>query len=285
MSPYVAEFIGTMLLILFGNGVVANVLLKRTKGNDAGWIVISAGWGVAVYIGAFCSNEYSGAQLNPAVTVATMLNGDLGYLMGAGYMLAQFLGAMAGALLVYLFYKEHFTVTQDPDAKLGCFSTAPNIRKSGQAFFCEMVGTFALILPIFLIASPTLVHKSKVAETVASGADVAGADVAGADVAGADVAGADDESGLPESTLGLGSLGLLPVGLLVFGIGMSLGGTTGYAINPARDLGPRIIHALLPIKGKRDSDWSYAWVPVAGPIAGAILATGVYKLLSLTVAS
>jgi glycerol uptake facilitator protein len=275
MSPYVAEFVGTMLLILFGNGVVANVLLKRTNGNDAGWIVISAGWGVAVYIGAFCSFEYSTAQLNPAVTVANMINGDMKSMVGAGYMLAQFLGAMLGALLVYLFYREHFTITQDPDAKLACFSTAPSIRKSGQAFFCEMVGTFALILPIFLISSPTLVHKSKVAEPVTTGSVVEVSDVAGT----------DNESGLPESTLGLGSLGLLPVGLLVFGIGMSLGGTTGYAINPARDLGPRIIHALLPIKGKRDSDWSYAWVPVAGPIAGAILATGVYKLLSLTVAS
>ena len=280
MSPYVAEFVGTMLLILFGNGVVANVLLKRTNGNDAGWIVISAGWGVAVYIGAFCSNEYSGAQLNPAVTVATMLNGDLDYLMGAGYILAQFLGAMAGALLVFLFYREHFTVTQDPDAKLACFSTAPNIRKSGQAFFCEMVGTFALILPIFLITSPTLVHKTKspVVETVSSDS--------AASVSDAERSGNESslpESTLPESTLGLGSLGLLPVGLLVFGIGMSLGGTTGYAINPARDLGPRLIHAFLPIKGKRDSDWSYAWVPVAGPIAGAILATGVFKLLSMTV--
>ena len=126
MSPYVAEFIGTMLLILFGNGVVANVLLKRTNGNDAGWIVISAGWGVAVYVGAFCSNAYSGAQLNPAVTVATMLNGDLSYQEGAVYILAQFLGAMFGALLVFLFYREHFEVTQDPDAKLACFSTAPS---------------------------------------------------------------------------------------------------------------------------------------------------------------
>ena len=248
MSPCVAEFVGTMLLILFGNGVVANVLLKRTKGNDAGWIVISAGWGVAVYIGAFCSNEYSGAQLNPAVTVATMLNGDLGYLMGAGYMLAQFLGAMTGALLVYLFYREHFTVTQDPDAKLACFSTAPNIRKSGQAFFCEMIGTFALILPIFLIASPTLVHetKSPVAETVSSDSAASVSDAERTDNESS-----RPESTLPESTLGLGSLGLLPVGLLVFGIGMSLGGTTGYAINPARDLGPRLIHAFLPIKGKR----------------------------------
>ncbi|MGI9445165.1 MAG: MIP/aquaporin family protein [Rubripirellula sp.] len=250
MSPYVAEFIGTMLLILFGNGVVANVLLKRTKGNDAGWIVISAGWGVAVYVGAFCSHAYSGAQLNPAVTVATMLNGDLSYQEGAVYILAQFLGAMLGALLVFLFYREHFEVTQDSDAKLACFSTAPNIRKLGSAFFCEMIGTFALILPIFLIATPSLIQGDAPADS--------------------------------DPTLGLGSLGLLPVGLLVFGIGMSLGGTTGYAINPARDLGPRLVHALLPIRGKRDSDWSYAWVPVAGPIAGAVLATVVFWLVSLS---
>lgn len=285
MSPYVAEFIGTMLLILFGNGVVANVLLKRTNGNDAGWIVISAGWGVAVYVGAFCSNEYSGAQLNPAVSVATMLNGDLGYLTGAGYMLAQFLGAMTGALLVYLFYREHFSVTQDADAKLACFSTSPNIRKSGQAFFCEMVGTFALILPIFLIATPTLVHENKapMTETVTSDSEPSVSAERVSDAEGAANESLHPGSTFPESTLGLGSLGLLPVGLLVFGIGMSLGGTTGYAINPARDLGPRLIHALLPIRGKRDSDWTYAWVPVAGPIAGAILATGVFKLLSMTV--
>ena len=250
MSPYIAEFIGTMLLILFGNGVVSNVLLKRTKGNDAGWIVISAGWGVAVYIGAFCSNAYSGANLNPAVTVANMLCQELSWQEGGMYMIAQVLGAMIGALLVYLFYREHFEVTQDPDAKLACFSTAPNIRNKGQAFFCEMVGTFALILPIFLIASPSLMHGDAPSDT--------------------------------DPTLGLGSIGLLPVGLLVFGIGMSLGGTTGYAINPARDFGPRLVHAILPIRGKRDSDWSYAWVPVAGPIAGAILATAVFWLLSAT---
>lgn len=250
MSSYIAEFIGTMLLILFGNGVVSNVLLKRTKGNDAGWIVISAGWGVAVYIGAFCSNAYSGAHLNPAVTVANMLSQELSWQEGGMYMIAQVLGAMIGALLVYLFYREHFEVTQDPDAKLACFSTAPNIRNNGQAFFCEMVGTFALILPIFLIASPSLMHGDAPSDT--------------------------------DPTLGLGSIGLLPVGLLVFGIGMSLGGTTGYAINPARDFGPRLVHAILPIRGKRDSDWSYAWVPVAGPIAGAILATAVFWLLSAT---
>lgn len=250
MSPYIAEFIGTMLLILFGNGVVSNVLLKRTKGNDAGWIVISAGWGVAVYIGAFCSNAYSGAHLNPAVTVANMLCQELSWQEGGMYMIAQVLGAMIGALLVYLFYREHFEVTQDPDAKLACFSTASNIRNNGQAFFCEMVGTFALILPIFLIASPSLMHGDAPSDT--------------------------------DPTLGLGSIGLLPVGLLVFGIGMSLGGTTGYAINPARDFGPRLVHAILPIRGKRDSDWSYAWVPVAGPIAGAILATAVFWLLSAT---
>ena len=248
MNPYVAEFIGTMLLILFGNGVVANVLLTRTKGHDAGWIVISAGWGIAVYVGAFCSYEYSGAQLNPAVTVATMLNGDVTLMTGAGYIIAQCVGAMVGATLVYLFYREHFHVTADADAKLGCFSTAPNVRNLPQAFFCEMVGTFALILPIFLIAAPELVNG--------------------------------DAPTASDPTLGLGSIGLLPVGLLVFGIGMSLGGTTGYAINPARDLGPRIVHALLRIPGKRDSDWSYAWVPVAGPLAGAILATLVFWLIS-----
>ena len=249
MSPYIAEFIGTMLLILFGNGVVSNVLLKRTKGNDAGWIVISAGWGVAVYIGAFCSNAYSAHTSILLLPLRTCFARSCRGRRGM-YMIAQVLGAMIGALLVYLFYREHFEVTQDPDAKLACFSTAPNIRNNGQAFFCEMVGTFALILPIFLIASPSLMHGDAPSDT--------------------------------DPTLGLGSIGLLPVGLLVFGIGMSLGGTTGYAINPARDFGPRLVHAILPIRGKRDSDWSYAWVPVAGPIAGAILATAVFWLLSAT---
>lgn len=248
MNAYTAEFIGTMMLILFGNGVVANVVLARTKGSNAGWILINAGWGVAVFIGAFCSNEFSGAHINPAVTVAMVLSDNMEVTTAVGYIGAQMLGAMVGALVVYLFYREHFNVTDDKEAKLACFATAPAIRNLPQALFCEVVGTFALILPIFLMTDPSLVQESGARST--------------------------------ETVLGLGSLGLLPVGLLVFGIGMSLGGTTGYAINPARDLGPRLMHAILPIRGKRDSDWSYSWVPVLGPMVGAVLAAAVYRLIS-----
>ena len=247
MSPYTAEVIGTMMLVLFGNGVVANVVLARTKGNDAGWIVIAAGWGIAVFVGAFCANEFSGAHLNPAVSVAMVIAGEMSVVDAGGYIMAQFIGAIIGAALVYFFYREHFNVTEDADAKLGCFCTAPNIRKSTQAFFCEFVGTFALILPIFLMATPRLIQGEAPSDS--------------------------------DPLLGLGSLGLLPVGLLVFGIGLSLGGTTGYAINPARDLGPRLVHALLPIKGKRDSDWSYAWVPVLGPMLAAALAAILYRFV------
>ncbi|MCS7465868.1 aquaporin family protein [Stieleria sp. ICT_E10.1] len=245
MSAYTAEVIGTMMLVLFGNGVVANVVLARTKGNDGGWIVIAAGWGIAVFIGAFCASEFSGAHLNPAVSVAMAAAGKLSIVDAGAYIVAQFIGAILGAALVYLFYREHFDVTEDADAKLACFCTAPNIRKLGQAFFCEVVGTFALILPIFLMATPSLIQGEAPSDS--------------------------------DPVLGLGSLGLLPVGLLVFGIGLSLGGTTGYAINPARDLGPRLVHALLPIKGKRNSDWSYAWVPVMGPLLGAVLAALLYR--------
>lgn len=247
MSPYTAEVIGTMMLILFGNGVVANVVLARTKGNDSGWIVIAAGWGIAVFVGAFCANAASGAHLNPAVSVAMAMAGKMSVGDMGGYIVAQFIGAILGSALVYLFYREHFNVTEDADAKLACFCTAPNIRKSGQAFFCEAVGTFALILPIFLMATPTLIQGEAPSDS--------------------------------DPLLGLGSLGLLPVGMLVLGIGLSLGGTTGYAINPARDLGPRLVHALLPIKDKRDSDWSYAWVPVLGPLLGAGTAAVVYKFV------
>ncbi len=248
MSPYIAEFVGTMMLILFGNGVVANVVLDRTNGNDSGWIVISAGWGIAVFIGAFCASQFSGAHLNPAVTVAMVVAGKTLAGSAIGYIVAQMLGAMTGSGLVYLFYREHFKATDDADNKLGCFCTSPAIRNLPQAFFCEVIGTFALILPIFLMVTPSLIQG--------------------------------DASTESDAVLGLGSLGLLPVGLLVFGIGLSLGGTTGYAINPARDLGPRLMHALLPIPGKRDSDWSYAWVPVLGPIVGAVLAVMVYWLIA-----
>jgi glycerol uptake facilitator protein len=245
MNPYLAEFVGTTLLVLFGNGVVANVVLPRTKGNNSGWIVISTGWGLAVFIGAFCAAPFSGAHLNPAVTIAMAATGKLALTSVAGYMLAQLGGAFTGAVLVFLFYRLHFVASTDADGKLACFSTAPNIRHLPQALFCEIVGTFALILPIFLITSPAL--------QIPEGAIAV------------------------ETPIGLGSIGLVPVALLVFAIGLSLGGTTGYAINPARDLGPRIAHALLPIPGKRDSDWRYAWIPVVGPIVGALLAVAVYS--------
>ncbi|HET6406896.1 MAG TPA: MIP/aquaporin family protein [Chthoniobacteraceae bacterium] len=249
MSPYLAEFIGTTLLVLFGNGVVANVLLARTKGNNAGWIVITAGWGLAVFIGAFCSAPFSGAHLNPAVTVAMAMAGKLEMAKVAGYIGAQMLGGIIGGALVFFYYREHFKVSDDGDAKLACFCTAPNIRNIPQSFFCEVIGTFCLILPIFLMTDAKFKWPVGVEATAS------------------------------DVVLGLGSLGLIPVAMLVFAIGLSLGGTTGYAINPARDLGPRIAHALLPVPGKRDSDWSYAWVPVVGPLVGAMLAAGVQALL------
>ncbi len=247
MHPLVAEFLGTALLVLFGNGVVANVLLRQTKGNNAGWLTIAAGWGLAVYIGVFCSAESSDAHLNPAVSIAMAVAGKQSLGDAASYIVAQFLGAMIGGLLVYLFYREHFRATDDADAKLACFATGPEIRNLPQAFFCEAVGTFTLILPIFLMVAPSI--------------------------------SIGDETAAQPGALGLGALGALPVGLLVFAIGLSLGGTTGYAINPVRDLGPRIVHFLLPIHGKRDSDWGYAWVPVLGPIAGCVVAALVYRTL------
>lgn len=247
MHPYLAEFIGTALLVVFGNGVVANVVLARTKGHNSGWIVITAGWAFAVFIGAFCAAPFSGAHINPAVTIALAVAGKLAASKVAGYLLAQLLGGIVGGTLVFLFYREHFKVSDNADGKLACFCTAPNIRKIPQALFCEIFGTFVLILPIFLMTEPTV--------RLAVGADTV------------------------ETPIGLGTIGLIPVALLVFGIGLSLGGTTGYAINPARDLGPRIAHALLPVPGKRSSDWAYAWVPVAGPVIGALLAALVHSLL------
>ena len=248
MNPYLAEFIGTALLVIFGNGVVANAVLARTKGNNSGWIVITAGWGFAVFVGVFCSQRFSGAHLNPAVTVAMAAAGKLAWSKVGGYLLAQMLGGLIGGATVFFFYREHFKVTEDGSSKLACFCTAPNIRNIPQAFFCEMVGTFLLVLPVFLMTDATF----KLPGT--GGA-------------------------IGEVPLGLGTLGALPVGLLVFAIGLSLGGTTGYAINPARDLGPRLAHAILPIPGKRDSDWNYAWVPVVAPILGGVLAALVNSFL------
>lgn len=251
MSAYLAELIGTTILVLLGNGVVANVGLTRTKSNAGGWIVIAAGWGIAVFVGAFCSQQYSGAHLNPAVTLAMAMADKLPWNEAGGYVACQLLGAMLGALLVYLYFREHYKLTEDADTKLGTFSTSPAVRNLPQACFCEFLATFALVFPIFLMADPQLQLPT--------------------------LAGGYDPAELPR--LGLGTIGLLPVGILVFGLILSLGGTTGCAINPARDFGPRIMHSLLPIPGKRDSDWAYSWVPIVGPLAGGGLAAAVYLFI------
>jgi len=248
MSPYLAEFIGTAFLVMFGNGVVANVVLGKTKGANSGWIVITAGWALGVFVGVFCSQATSGAHLNPAVTLAMAEAGKFDWASVPGYVLAQMLGGIVGGAWVYFFYREHFKVSEDANAKLACFCTAPNIRNLAQAFFCEVSGTFLLVLPVFLMTD------AKIKLPTAAGPT-------------------------SEVIVGLGTLGALPVGLLVFAIGLSLGGTTGYAINPARDLGPRIAHALLPVPGKRDNDWGYSWIPVAAPLVGGSLAALVYHLV------
>jgi glycerol uptake facilitator protein len=245
MSSYVAEFVGTAILVLLGNGVVANVVLKQTKGNQAGWLAIAAGWGLAVYVAVASVADFSGAHINPAVTVGLAAAGRFALPLVPGYLVAQFLGAGLGALLVFVFYREHYAVSDDADDKLGTFCTGPAIRSRFSNWFSEMLGTFLLVLVVLLFATPKL------------------------------TLGDADAT----ATLGLGAVGALPVGLLVFSIGLSLGGTTGYAINPARDLSPRLMHALLPIPQKRDSDWSYAWVPIFGPFAGALLAAVVYRCL------
>ena len=242
MQAYLAEFVGTALLVLLGNGVVANVVLPKTKGTAAGWIVITFGWAMAAFVGVWCVGSISGAHLNPAVTLGLALAGkDFSWELVPGYMAAQMLGAIVGAVLVFLFYHDHYAASDDADAKLATFATGPAIRNPLSNLFSETVGTFVLVFAVLMAVEP-----------IARSATV--------------------ESTFPSLRIGLGALGALPVGLLVLAIGLSLGGTTGYAINPARDLGPRIVHALLPVPGKRDSDWSYAWIPVVGPMLGAALA-------------
>lgn len=240
MTPFVAELIGTMFLILLGNGVVANVVLKGTKGNNSGWIVITTGWALAVFAGVVIAGPYSGAHLNPAVTLGLAIAGKFAWDQVAFFILAQLLGAMLGALLVWLMYKPHFDSTDDPLSQLAVFSTGPAIRHPVANLFSEGVGTFVLIFVIFYFTNP--------------------------------------EMGEAKTPIGMGSLGALPVTFLVWSIGLSLGGTTGYAINPARDLGPRIMHAVLPIRNKCHSDWRYAVVPVAGPVLGAAAAALLYGL-------
>jgi glycerol uptake facilitator protein len=242
MNPLVAEFIGTMILILLGNGVVANVLLKDTKGNDSGWIVITTGWALAVFAGVIIAGPYSGAHLNPAVSIGLAIAGKFAWSQVPGFILAQLLGAMAGAWLVYLMYKDHFNATKAPGLEAACFYTSPAIKNARLNVLSEVLGTFVLILAVFYITG--------------------------------------GEFGEAKTPIGLGSIGAIPVAFIVWAIGLSLGGTTGYAINPIRDLGPRITHALLPLKDKNKSDWQYAWVPIIGPIIGCAIAAGLYLLLS-----
>jgi glycerol uptake facilitator protein len=231
MKPFLGEMIGTMLLILLGNGVVANVVLQRTKGHNSGWIVISFAWAMAVFVGVFISSSVSKAHLNPAVTFALAIAGQFPWADVGTYILAQMMGACLGAFLVWVHYLPHFNVTEDGNAKLACFCTGPAIRHTATNFIGEAIGTFVLVYAVLHFTSP---------------------------------AG------------GLGTLDALPVALVVLVIGLALGGTTGYAINPARDLAPRIMHAILPIANKRDSDWGYAWIPVLGPLVGGALAVALY---------
>lgn len=242
MNPYVAEFLGTMLLILMGDGVVANVVLKGTKGNNGGWIVITTAWALGVFIGVVVAGPYSGAHLNPAVSLGLAVTGQFPWNLVPGYIFAQMAGAALGALLVYLFYRDHFAITDDPAGKLAIFCTTPSIRNYRSNFLSEVIVTFVLVFVVLSFQGAYL----------------------------------DDTANTP---VGLGSLGALPVALLVWVIGLALGGATGYAINPARDLAPRTIHALLPVPGKGTSDWSYAWIPVAGPCTGALLAAFLFLVI------
>jgi glycerol uptake facilitator protein len=243
MTPFVAELIGTMFIILLGNGVVANVVLKGTKGNNGGWMVITTGWALAVFAGVVIATPYSGAHLNPAVTLGLAIAGKFEWAQVPLFLLAQMLGSMIGALLVWLVYKPHFDSTDDPLSKMAVFCTSPAIRHPVSNLFSEIVGTFVLIFVIFYFTTP--------------------------------------EMGTEKTPIGMGALGALPVAFLVWSIGLSLGGTTGYAINPVRDLGPRIMHALLPIRNKCHSDWKYAIVPVIGPFIGAAAAALLYGFLSI----
>ncbi len=244
MSNFLAEFIGTALLLLLGNGVVANVVLEQTKGFNSGWIVITFAWGLAVFVGVFVAAPYSGAHLNPAVTVGLATAGVFEWSLVPEYLAGQMLGAALGTTLAWLTYRNHVQATTDADSKLAIFATIPAIRSAADNFFSELIGTFVLVFAVLFIALPSF---------------------------------SSPEVGTVE--FGLGALGALPVALLVFVIGLSLGGTTGYAINPARDLAPRIMHTVLPIKGKRDSDWGYAWIPVVSPVVGAVLAGLAYTLV------
>ncbi len=232
MTPFIGELTGTALLIILGDGVVANISLTKTKGYSGGYLAITFGWAMAVFVGVYVSAAASGAHLNPAVTIALAAAGKFTWALVPLYLAAQFLGAMLGAFIVWIAYKQHFDETEDASAKLGVFCTAPAKRNRLHNLLTETIGTFVFVFAVLSIT---------------------------------------------KSSQSLGALDALPVALLVLAIGLSLGGPTGYAINPARNLGPRIIHFLLPIKNKRDSDWAYSWIPVAGPILGGLIAVFVYN--------
>jgi glycerol uptake facilitator len=237
MDKFLAELFGTMLLIIFGDGVVANVVLAKTKGNNSGWIVIATGWGMAVLIGVYAVASYSGAHINPAVTIGLACIGKLSPDLILPYLLGQFIGAFIGGVIVWLAYQKHFEATEDPGLKLAVFCTGPAIRTYGWNLLTEIIGTFTLVFGVLTMVSTR---------------------------------------NLLENTGHAPALAPMIVAFLVWGIGLSLGGPTGYAINPARDLGPRIAHAVLPIPGKGSSDWEYSWVPVVGPIIGGILGAVIY---------
>ena len=243
MTPFIAEILGTGLLILLGGGNVANDILKGTKGNGAGWISITTAWGLAVFAGVVVAGPHSGAHLNPAVTLGLAIGGLFPWKEVPAYILAEFIGAMIGSTLVYLMYKDHFDKTSNAELKRAVFCTAPAIPNNWQNILSEILGTFVLLTAVFYFTEAQINDGT-------------------------------------QTKVGLGSIGALPVALIVWGIGLSLGGTTGYAINPARDLGPRIMHALLPIKDKTHSNWSYSWIPVIGPIIGAGVAAYLYLFLS-----
>ncbi|GAC1381355.1 MAG: MIP/aquaporin family protein [Ginsengibacter sp.] len=234
MSPFAAELLGTMFLILLGNGVVANVTLKGTKGHGGGLMAITTGWALAVFVGVVIAGPYSGAHLNPAVTIGLALAGKFAWANVVSYMLAQLIGSLIGATIVWVVYYHHFDNTEDANVQLGVFCTSPAIHNKVFNLLSEIVGTFVLVFVIFYFTNAEIAdHKTPI---------------------------------------GLGSIGALPVTFLVWSIGLSLGGTTGYAINPARDFGPRLMYSILPIKGKGSSNWKYAWIPILGPFVGAVLA-------------
>ena len=234
MTTFIAEIVGTFLLMLLGCGINANVVLKDTKGFGSGWLAITTGWALAVYVGVLVASPYSGAHINPAVSIGLAVAGEFPWQQVPSYVAAQFIGAMLAAFIIWLNYKDHFDRTEDQKLKLAVFSTAPAIPNKILNFLAELSGTFVLVFAVLYFTDASIIETG--------------------------------------SIIGLGSLGALPVALVVWSIGLSLGGTTGYSINPARDLGPRIMHAVLPIKGKGDSDWSYSWIPVLGPVAGAVIA-------------